>query len=82
MPLHCDCYGGCWAEHSEAWPKVGRAVDAKALYQLAHTTLPYGTYVIMSGQPLRVETPELAAKLEAAFESQVTDTLRELGLAQ
>jgi hypothetical protein len=83
LPLHCDCYGGCWADHSVDWVKVGTEANASQLHELAHTTLPYGTYVYIGKgydgpmqrakgvfaehSHVRVETQELADKLIAKF---------------
>lgn len=75
MPLSCDCYGGCWGDHSQQWPRVAGtptpveqtkhqtvSAEAMAYYRLAQKVLPYGTYVFMSDH-LRVETNELMRTL-------------------
>ena len=62
MPLGCDCYPGCWAEHSEDWQRMGDKSNVGELYKAAVKTLPYGTYVCMSDH-MRVETQELMAQL-------------------
>ena len=73
MPLGCDCYGGCWGDHSKDWPSIAlsekslaeaRKINSRYPESVAggaiakRANLPYGSYVIMSGS-LRVETPEL-----------------------
>lgn len=42
MPLACDCYGGCWGDHSEGWPEVP---FTDAAWKRAVEQLPYGSYV-------------------------------------
>lgn len=50
-PLGCDCYPGCWGDHSAAWPVIPfesehegkRAYAIVVKYKLA----PYGAYVLM-----------------------------------
>lgn len=41
MPLSCDCYGGCWGEHSKGWPEVEVPVGLIHDYKTKH---PYETY--------------------------------------
>lgn len=59
MPLSCDCYGGCWAAHSESWIKigVGDPERAQTYWKVAQKVLPHGSYVYMETE-LRVETQE------------------------
>lgn len=81
MPLSCDCYAGCWWEHSKEWPSVtipeelieaerGRSVhypDVAARAKLVNAAeLPYGSYV-SDGILLRVET--------SAYLAQVVDAI-------
>ena len=61
MPLNCDCYGGCWGDHSEDWPSTPD--ESESMRKLAVLTLPYGTYVTVDGY-LRVETQELLNQLK------------------
>lgn len=53
MPLSCDCYAGCWGDHSKGWPSVPQPRDPHKLARDAG--VPYGSYVIAE-QSLRVET--------------------------
>lgn len=52
--LGCDCYPGCWADHSESWPRFGNSKTTHA-----QEKLPYGSYVIMDDH-IRVH-PKAAA---------------------
>lgn len=70
MPLDCDCYGGCWAAHSESWPRI--SAEAMAHYTLAQKVLPHGTYVFMADH-LRVETAELVEELKRCKQSVTYD---------
>ncbi len=63
-PLSCDCYDGCWGEHSEGWERIGSEETARQWWKLAQRSLPYGTYVL--GRRLRVQTSDLKLKLLAA----------------
>lgn len=79
MPLSCDCYGGCWGTHAveRNWPFV-RVTEAELepyhaehrpimsyLWDVAkkHTLIPYGSYVVVSDDEIRVETEEYKALL-------------------
>ena len=53
MPLSCDCYGGCWGDHSKGWPSVPQPRDPHAVARKAG--VPHGSYVIVE-QGLRLET--------------------------
>ena len=53
--LTCDCYGGCWADHSKGWPSVPQPRDPHKVVMEAN--VPYGSYVIVE-QSLRLETEE------------------------
>lgn len=56
MPLDCDCYGGCWGDHSEIWPRLkwpagivikcreGESVRQR-LMRAVREVVPYGSYV-------------------------------------
>ena len=75
MPLNCDCYAGCWGDHSEGWPEIQ---DTDDKYRAAAIgLLPYGTYVTMPGNVLRVQGADLVAKLEAEM-SPSRDTKPEI----
>lgn len=71
-PLGCDCYGGCWGDHSKDWPSIAIPVPLIELAALSNAYypthvaamrlvneagIPYGSYVI-SKDRLRVETEE------------------------
>ena len=73
MPLTCDCYDGCWGDHSANWMCVevprsrieaARLVNPRYPESVAATALckeagvPYGSYVV-DGRVLSVETPNL-----------------------
>lgn len=77
-PLSCDCYGGCWGDHSETWPRLEFLTKegANEAYRLCHQSkkmgdnlpasercVPYGSYVL-SGAQLRFQTTELRDKHE------------------
>lgn len=65
--LGCDCYGGCWGDHSEDWPALVFVSerDAKEAYRLGHQNedgtplveekAEHGTRVLM-GSELRFNT--------------------------
>lgn len=71
--LGCDCYGGCWGEHSESWPKLnfGDKSDALTAYRLCHQEMQigvdrpkaerigHGNYVLGSDNSLRFSTRAL-----------------------
>ncbi len=44
MPLSCDCYGGCWGDHSKNWPDMAYT-EERAQYLVANNKL-YGSYVM------------------------------------
>ena len=58
--LGCDCYGGCWGDHSSEWPMVlvptvvGKAL-AHEVWARPDPIIPYGSHVIMGKEddPLR-----------------------------
>ncbi len=71
MPLNCDCYGGCWGDHSKDWPSL---TDInKSFRKLALQVLPAGTYVTIDNR-LRVETPEL---VQILIEKKYNETLKQ-----
>lgn len=65
--LGCDCYGGCWGDHSSTWPALAFASgsDAAEAWRLVHREMGgeprakpivgYGEYVLM-GRHLRFAT--------------------------
>ena len=59
MPLSCDCYSGCWAEHSKTWKKVlhRSEAEAQAMFRGCVQVLRYGTYV-RYGLEVRLEDPK------------------------
>lgn len=58
MPLSCDCYGGCWGDHSAGWPLIeNRSMDPEELREIVRSVIPYGSYVMMP-EGMRVERPE------------------------
>lgn len=62
MPLNCDCYPGCWGDHSEGWSEIADPQDKFRIR--AVKSLPYGTYVTVKGK-LRVETQELLERIRS-----------------
>lgn len=42
--LGCDCYGGCWGDHSRGWPGLmfGNEADGKLAWRLCHQELEVG----------------------------------------
>lgn len=71
--LGCDCYGGCWGEHSKNWPRLhfGDKADAHKAYNLCHQEMEvgvdrpkaerigHGNYVLGSDNSLRFSTRAL-----------------------
>lgn len=47
MPLSCDCYPGCWGQHSLTWAKVVNSSEgqAQSMFRSCVKVLRYGTYV-------------------------------------
>ena len=65
MPLRCDCYPGCWGDHSEGWPSVPKDYFGHPLMVrniLKKAGIRYGSYVIMENE-VRVETEEMRRSL-------------------
>ena len=61
MTLSCDCYAGCWGDHSEGWPEIH---DPDGVYRRAAIgLLDYGTYVTMPGNVLRIQDSDLVDRL-------------------
>lgn len=55
MPLNCDCYPGCWGDHSKDWPLI--PLDERNASQLRADVgrlVPYGSYVEVEGG-IRIE---------------------------
>lgn len=44
MPLNCDCYGGCWGDHSKNWPDMHWTLE-RVKYLATRADL-YGSYVV------------------------------------
>src|SRR4051812_4169771 len=44
MPLSCDCYSGCWGDHSKGCPSIGYTPE-RAEY--CAKKLTHGSYVII-----------------------------------
>lgn len=44
MPLSCDCYGGCWGDHSKNWPDI--AYTEERLAYLNSQSKLHGSYVV------------------------------------
>lgn len=73
MPLNCDCYGGCWGDHSKDWPLVAFTNDyrtnpmpAWARKALLDSGIPYGSFVI-TNHGIRVERAEYVPVLVEAL---------------
>jgi NTP pyrophosphatase (non-canonical NTP hydrolase) len=66
MPLNCDCYGGCWGDHSKGWPTIFFLTkdEATRVFTACWKVLgiPHGSYVL-DGRDLRLETEEYATKV-------------------
>ena len=52
MPLGCDCYGGCWGDHSKNWPDINWTHE-RLEYLNSRRDL-YGSYVVVNGSRLPV----------------------------
>jgi len=66
MPLECDCYDGCWGNHSKDWPEVDYSGTQRRPSQVegfVHGAVPYGSYVFVANFTVRIETEDLAAKV-------------------
>jgi hypothetical protein len=63
VPLSCDCYPGCWGDHSKDWPLVTlNPFTAEAASQLRGDVrhfVPYGSYVEVK-EGIRVEPAHFA----------------------
>lgn len=77
MPLTYDDIPGSWGRYSEGWPCIkfssDKAHNEARLHMIENKVVPYGSYVSVDNE-LRVETPELLAKL--------TKSLKDAGVAQ
>ena len=59
--LGCDCYGGCWGDHSKEWHVVQYEVHLHKTVQIyCRDNLDYGYYVFMGDNGAGVETLRLA----------------------
>ncbi len=71
-PLSCDCYGGCWGDHSVAWSKITIADSSKRqiAFRACWETLkiPHGSYVL-AGNELRLQTKEYKQWVEKFIET-------------
>ena len=47
MPLSCDCYDGCWGDHSKHWPSIRatNGISIDVLWAVSKRVVPYGSYV-------------------------------------
>lgn len=78
MPLQYDDIPGSWGHYSAHWPAFHARDEAHATRAYVACTkeyvVPYGSFVKV-GLDLRVETPELLAKLTEHMETaRVEDT--------
>lgn len=82
--LGCDCYGGCWGDHSLTWPGLAFSSldEAEEAWRLCHQHLDgsvrsdrvgHGNYVLDRSNVLRFAS--------AALRDQHLATLRALGVA-
>lgn len=66
-------YDGSWGDASADWPAISFPTEEAAMkaYVIAwrDVKVPYGSYVIV-GKDLRLETPELKAKVERHLASR------------
>lgn len=60
-PLKCDCYAGCWADHSEGWPEVHSGWRAYCVENFGH-----GTFVVMK-DCIRVNHSSLVDHVNQAY---------------
>lgn len=65
MPLLYDDIPGSWGKQSESWPEVNYTMGKWLLCTKA-LVVPYGSYVKV-GDKIRIETKELAIKLEETY---------------
>lgn len=68
--LGCDCYPGCWGDHSKEWPSLtfGTKAEAGAAYRSCFAKpdpFPYGSYVL-DGLTLRLGSRGLMERVRAA----------------
>jgi NTP pyrophosphatase (non-canonical NTP hydrolase) len=68
VPLSCDCYPGCWGNHSTGWPSVfiedSKKLDAAYWACWKQLNIPHGSYVRMSTWELRLQTEEYKKRVE------------------
>ncbi len=70
MPLSCDCYPGCWCDHSKDWPFVpfdGTPLDARDTQVAVQAVVPYGSYVEVKD----------GIRIEPAYADKFPDKLRD-----
>lgn len=61
MPLSCDCYPGCWGDHSRDWPLVPfNGAPKSDTRVVVRAVVPRGSYVEV-GEGIRIE-PDYAHK--------------------
>lgn len=62
MPLSCDCYPGCWGDHSKGWPLVPfKGAPKSDTRVVVRSVIPHGSYVEVD-DGIRIE-PDYADKL-------------------
>lgn len=80
MPLSCDCFDGCWGQHSRHWPsiaipevliEIGRERGERYPHTLGNflifsAKIPYGCYVVDDGM-IRVDDTQHVAGLKNAI---------------
>lgn len=73
-PLSCDCYGGCWGDHSATWSKMvfHDTADANEAWRLCHQDpeigvqrprserVPHGSYVLAGRPPVELRFADAA----------------------
>ncbi len=64
MPLGCDCYAGCWRDHSKHWPDIHWTHER--LKYLRNRSDLYGSYVVVntSQSPIAYTTDTTRIRLE------------------
>lgn len=87
-PLSCDCYDGCWGDHSQDWTQVQIPAEliaqaGRVQYPRVHAAgrivraagVPHGSYVV-TDRHIRVETDAQAEMVKAAIDGllRVTET--------
>ncbi len=83
MPLNCDCYDGCWGDHSIDWPSIEipeQLIEKKRQEKFYHypiqavvkdiieaAQVPYGSAVTIDNI-LRLETEQMLEKVKYILE--------------